>query len=161
MPHGRATMKRIAKGDFVTLDFGATVDGYVSDITRTVVAGHATSRQKRVYELVARAHRSAINKARAGIRCAALDKVARSIIARAGHARRFDHSLGHGIGLVIHEAPGISAKNQAKLESGMVITIEPGVYFAGWGGVRIEDDIVIRPGAADVLTTAERGLMEL
>lgn len=161
LPHGRASEKKVEKGDFITFDFGATVNGYVSDITRTVVVGKATARQKKIYKLVLKAHQAAIAKARPGVKCADLDKVARDIISRAGYARQFDHSLGHGIGLVIHEAPALSSRSAAVLQSGMVVTIEPGIYITGWGGVRIEDDILIRPGKAQVITSFDRELIEL
>jgi Xaa-Pro aminopeptidase len=95
------------------------------------------------------------------LKCADLDKVARDIITRGGFGKEFDHSLGHGIGLVIHEAPGLSMRSQQVLQTGMVVTIEPGIYIAGWGGVRIEDDILIRPGKAQVITTSDRRLLEL
>ena len=161
MPHGNASEKKIQKGDFITFDFGATVNGYVSDITRTVVLGKATARQKKVYNLVLKAHDVAIAKARPGLKCAELDKIARDVIVRGGYGKQFDHSLGHGIGLVIHEAPGLSSRSQAVLQSGMVVTIEPGIYIAGWGGVRIEDDILIRPGKAQLITKSDCRLMEL
>jgi len=161
LPHGLASDRKITSGDFVTLDFGATVDGYVSDITRTVVVGRATPRQKRVHALVRRAHQRAITRARAGIRCSALDRAARNLIARAGFGNRFDHGLGHGIGLIIHEGPGINPRSEAVLKTGMVVTIEPGVYFPGWGGVRIEDDVLIRPRGCTVITQSPRELIEL
>ena len=161
LPHGRASMKRIKKGDFVTMDFGAMVDGYVSDMTRTVIVGKPTARQKRIYDLVYKAQRTAVQKARAGMACSALDHVARSIIARAGHGKKFGHGLGHGIGLLVHEAPSVNAKSNTTLQPGMVITIEPGVYFPGWGGVRIEDDIVIGRSGNRILTHSERALIEL
>jgi Xaa-Pro aminopeptidase len=161
LPHGRASEKRVKRGEFITFDWGATVNGYVSDITRTVVVGKATPRQRKIYNLVLKSHDAAIAKARPGMKCADLDKVARDIIARAGYAKKFDHSLGHGIGLVIHEQPALSVRSTAILQSGMVVTIEPGIYIAGWGGVRIEDDILIRPGKAQLITSFERGLIEL
>ncbi len=161
LPHGRASMKRIKNGDFVTLDFGAKVDGYVSDITRTVIVGKPTARQKKIYDLVHKAQRTAVKKARPGLGCAALDNVARSIIARAGLGPKFGHGLGHGIGLLVHEAPSVNAKSTTVLQPGMVITIEPGVYIPGWGGVRIEDDIVIARSGNRILTHSERALIEL
>jgi len=161
LPHGRASMKRIKNGEFVTLDFGATVEGYVSDITRTVIVGKPTARQKKIYALVAKAQRTAVQKARSGMGCAALDNVARSIIAKAGFGPKFGHGLGHGIGLLVHEAPGVNAKSTTVLQPGMVITIEPGIYIPKWGGVRIEDDIVITRGGHRVLTHSERRLIEL
>jgi Xaa-Pro aminopeptidase len=161
LPHGRASMRRIRSGDFVTLDFGATVDGYVSDLTRTVVVGRASARQRQVYNLVARAQKAAITRARAGAVCSQLDKAARGVIERAGHGRRFDHGLGHGIGLAVHEGPAVNAKSKVVLKAGMVVTIEPGVYFPGWGGVRIEDDVLIGAHGVSMLTTADRSLVEL
>ncbi|MBI3871998.1 MAG: aminopeptidase P family protein [candidate division Zixibacteria bacterium] len=161
LPHGRAGTRRIAKGDFVTLDYGATMGGYVSDITRTVVVGRATTRQRRVYQMVLRAQKAALARVRPGALCADLDRAARSVIERSGDGRHFDHGLGHGIGLVVHEGPAVNAKSKVVLKSGMVITIEPGVYYPGWGGVRIEDDVVVRPGGTTVLTSAERRLLEL
>lgn len=161
LPHGRASEKKVQKGDFITFDWGATVNGYVSDITRTVVVGKATARQRKIYNLVLKSHDVAIAKARPGLKCADLDKISRDVIARAGYAKQFDHSLGHGIGLVIHEAPAVSSRSQAVLMSGMVVTIEPGIYIPGWGGVRIEDDILIRPGKAQVITQYDRQLIEL
>lgn len=161
LPHGRASMKRIKNGDFVTMDFGAKVDGYVSDITRTVVVGKPTARQKRIYDIVYKAQRAAVQKARAGMSCAALDNVARSIIKRAGYGRQFGHGLGHGIGLLVHEAPAVNAKSTTTLQPGMVVTIEPGIYIPQWGGVRIEDDLVIARGGHRVLTHSEKRLIEL
>lgn len=161
LPHGRASMRRIRKGDFVTMDFGATVEGYVSDITRTVVVGKPTARQKRVYDLVRRAQATAVRKARAGMACSNLDKVARNIIKRAGHGKRFGHGLGHGLGLQVHEGPAVNAKSKTILKPGMVITIEPGVYFPGWGGVRIEDDVVVTRSGNRVLTKSDRDLLVL
>ena len=161
LPHGRASSRRLKRGDFVTLDFGATVEGYVSDLTRTVVLGRATTRQRRIYELIRRAQRAAVARARAGVPCRTLDSVARGIITRAGYGKRFEHGLGHGIGLRIHEGPGVNARSKTILRPGMVITIEPGVYLRGWGGVRIEDDVLIGRRGATVLTTAERTLLEL
>lgn len=161
LPHGRASSRKIQKGDFVTLDFGATFCGYVSDITRTVVVGNPSARQRAIYEVVRKAQDAAVRKARAGMKCAELDAVARRIIDKAGHAARFGHGLGHGIGLVVHEGPSVNARSTAVLKPGMVITIEPGVYVPGWGGVRIEDDIVVGRDKSRVLTKSERALIVL
>lgn len=161
LPHGRASMKRIKNGDFVTLDFGAKVDGYVSDITRTVMVGKPTARQRKIYDIVLKAQRAAVQRSRAGMACSALDNVARSIINRAGYGPKFGHGLGHGIGLLVHEAPGVNAKSTLTLQPGMVITIEPGIYIPKWGGVRIEDDVVITRGGHRVLTHSEKRLIEL
>lgn len=161
LPHGDASARRIKAGDFVTLDFGATVNGYVSDMTRTVVVGRASARQRRIYDMVLRAQRAAVAKARAGVVCSDLDEIARRIIKRSGHGKRFDHGLGHGIGLVVHEGPSINPRNSGVLKSGMVITIEPGVYFPGWGGVRIEDDVLIQSRRGVELTKSPRALIEI
>jgi Xaa-Pro aminopeptidase len=161
MPHARASSKRFQKGDFVTLDFGALYEGYVCDITRTVVIGKATLRQKKIYNLVLRAQTKAIKNACSGMKGFELDKVARDVINNAGFKDYFGHGLGHGIGLLVHDSPGINTKSQEVLKPGMVITIEPGVYFPGWGGVRIEDDILITRNGCKILTNIKRELLEL
>jgi Xaa-Pro aminopeptidase len=161
LPHGLASSKVIKKGEMVTFDFGATYEGYVSDITRTVVVGKATSRQKRIYNLVAKAQLKAIGAAKAGMTCAKLDAVARNIITKGGFGKKFGHGLGHGIGLLVHEGPRVSPKSDYVLKPGNVITIEPGIYISKWGGVRIEDDVVIRRGGCAVLNRAPKELIEL
>jgi Xaa-Pro aminopeptidase len=159
LPHGIASAKKIAKGDFVTMDFGATYKGYVSDITRTVVVGKPTERQKKVYALVRRAQKAAVNSIKPGKTGIAVDKTARSIIERAGYSKNFGHGLGHGFGLYVHEGPSLSTQSPDTLRKGMVVTVEPGVYFPGWGGVRIEDDVVVTANGVNVLNKAERGLI--
>jgi Xaa-Pro aminopeptidase len=161
MPHARASSKTLKKGEFVTLDFGASYDGYVCDITRTVVLGNATPRQKKIYDLVLKAQTKAINSARSGMKGFELDKVSRDIIKKAGYKEYFGHGLGHGIGLLVHDPPGINTKSQEVLRPGMVITIEPGVYIPGWGGVRIEDDVLITRNGCKILTHIDRELLEL
>jgi Xaa-Pro aminopeptidase len=161
LPHGVASSKKIEKGDFVTFDFGATYEGYVSDITRTVVVGRATSRQKRVYETVLRAQMKAVNSARAGLTGKQLDSVARDLIKKAGFARYFGHGLGHGIGIVVHEGPRVSPQSDYVLQPGNVVTIEPGIYIPDWGGVRIEDDVVIGKSGCTVINKAPKELIEL
>lgn len=161
MPHARASSKTLKKGEFVTLDFGASYDGYVCDITRTVVLGNATPRQKKIYNLVLKAQTRAVESARSGMKGFELDKVGRDIIKKAGYQKYFGHGLGHGIGLLVHDSPGINTKSQEVLKPGMVITIEPGVYIPGWGGVRIEDDVLITRNGCKVLTQIERELLEL
>lgn len=161
LPHGRASDKKIQKGDLVTLDFGAVVDGYTADLTRTVVVGKANKRQKEVYNIVLRAQRRAISRARFGMKACDLDKIARAVIKKAGYGRYFGHGLGHGIGLLIHDNPAVNTTNQQILEPGMVITIEPGIYIPNWGGVRIEDDVLIARTGVEVLTSSERNLIEL
>ena len=161
MPHARASSKRFQRGEFVTLDFGAFYEGYVCDITRTVVLGKATPRQKKIYDLVLKAQTKAIKNACSGMKGFELDKVARDVINNAGFKDYFGHGLGHGIGLLVHDSPGINTKSQEVLKPGMVITIEPGVYLPGWGGVRIEDDILITRNGCKVLTNIDRELLEL
>jgi Xaa-Pro aminopeptidase len=156
LPHGVASDKVIAKGDLVTFDFGAVYDGYCSDLTRTVVVGRPTDRQREIYEIVLEAQETALRAAKAGMTGRELDAVARDIIAQRGYGEAFGHSLGHGIGLAIHEDPRVSKQGDAVLQPGMVITIEPGIYLSGWGGVRIEDDIVLTDHGARVLTHAPK-----
>ncbi|MDP3025873.1 MAG: Xaa-Pro peptidase family protein [candidate division Zixibacteria bacterium] len=161
MPHARASSKTLKKGEFVTLDFGASYDGYVCDITRTVVLGNATPRQKKIYNLVLKAQTRAIEEARSGMKGFELDRKARDIIKKAGYQKYFGHGLGHGIGLLVHDSPGINTKSQEVLKPGMVITIEPGVYIPGWGGVRIEDDVLITRNGCKILTHIDRELLEI
>jgi len=161
MPHGLASAKKIQKGDFVTLDFGATVDGYVSDITRTVVVGKASSRQKKVYNTVLKAQLTAIRKIRSGGSGKAVDKAARDIIKRAGYGKNFGHGTGHGISIEVHSGPRLSPLADDKLKAGNVVTVEPGIYISGWGGVRIEDDVLVTRTGAKVLNRAPKNLLEL
>ncbi|PWB69661.1 hypothetical protein C3F09_10160, partial [candidate division GN15 bacterium] len=161
MPHGVASKKRLAKGDFVTFDFGATVGGSVCDITRTVVVGKATPRHKKIYGIVLKSQLAGIRKVRAGIDAKAVDKVCRDIITRAGYGKQFGHGTGHGIGIFIHMGPRVSSLSTDKLKSGNVITIEPGIYIPGWGGVRIEDDVLVTRSGGQVLNKAPKNLLEL
>jgi Xaa-Pro aminopeptidase len=130
-------------------------------MTRTVVVGKASKKQKQVYDLVLRAQKHAISKAKSGMKACDLDKAARSVIKRAGYGKYFGHGLGHGIGLLVHDNPAVNPTNQLRLEPGMVITIEPGVYIPNWGGVRIEDNILITQRGCQNLTRSPKGLIEL
>jgi len=161
LPHGVASDKKIEKGDLITLDMGAVYDGYTADLTRTVVVGKSNKRQKKVYNIVLKAQKQAINKIKPKMRACDLDKVSRSMIKRAGYDKYFGHGLGHGIGLVIHDNPAINPRNHQLLEPGMVITIEPGIYIPNWGGIRIEDDVLVTKKGGEVLTKAEKNLIEL
>ncbi len=161
LPHGVASNKKIEKNDLVTLDFGAVVDGYTADLTRTVAVGKANKKQKQVYNLVLKAQIHAIKAAKPKMKACDLDRVARRVIKKAGYERYFGHGLGHGIGLLVHDNPAVNPTNQQILEAGMVMTIEPGVYIPNWGGVRIEDDVLITPTGSEVLTRAEKNLIEL
>ncbi len=158
MPHASVTGRRLRAGDLVTFDFGAEADGYYCDITRTVCIGRPTSRQRSVHELVLRALDQAINAVKPGVRCAELDRHARSTIAQAGYGKHFGHATGHGIGLMVHEGPSLSALSKGVVDRGMVFTVEPGVYIAGWGGIRIEDMVLVTAEGHRVLTSLPREL---
>jgi Xaa-Pro aminopeptidase len=161
MPHGVASDKVIAEGDLVTLDFGGFHRRYTSDMTRTVVVGKPSGEQRAVYDLVLEAQLAGVAAARAGMKCSDVDQVSRAIIQRAGHGDRFGHGLGHGVGLEIHEAPRLAQSESTVLEPGMVVSVEPGVYIPGWGGVRIEDLVVITDGDARVLTSTTKDLIQV
>lgn len=161
LPHGRASEKLLGHNEFVTLDFGAVVRGYHSDCTRTIVLGEASPRHREIYDLVLAAQRAALAGIRPGVAARDVDALARRVITEAGHADHFGHGLGHGVGLAIHEGPTLSPREDATLEAGMVVTVEPGVYLPGWGGVRIEDLVVITPDGCDNLTAAPKHLMML
>ena len=143
IPHHRPTDAVLAAGDFVKIDFGALVGGYHSDMTRTFVLGKAADWQREIYDLVSAAQRAGRDALRAGASLADIDAEARRVIMDAGHGERFGHGLGHGVGLQIHEAPGINASAAGTLLAGSVVTVEPGVYLPDRGGVRIEDTLVV------------------
>lgn len=161
LPHGRASDRALARGDFVTLDFGAFYRGYVSDCTRTVVLGSPTQKQRDVYELVLTAQRAALAGIKPGMTGKDADTIARKIITDAGFGENFGHSLGHGVGLAVHEGPTLSPREDAVLAPGMVVTVEPGVYLPGWGGVRIEDLVVITESGCRSVTRAPKELLTL
>ena len=160
IPHHQPTDRPVAAGDFVKIDFGARYAGYHADCTRTVVAGRPPAAwQAEVYELVAAAQRAGSAALTAGAQLAAVDAAARTIIADAGYADRFTHGLGHGVGLQIHEDPYLGATVTGKLGDRAAVTVEPGVYLPGRGGVRIEDTLVVEADATTVLTTATKDLL--
>ena len=161
LPHARAGRERIAAGDFLLLDFGATVAGYCSDITRTFVVGSANERQREIYAIVREAQERAIAGVRAGMEGREGDALAREWIDSQGYGGEFGHGLGHGIGLEVHEAPRLSRLAEDSLPEGSVVTIEPGVYVPEWGGVRIEDDVLVTATGAELLTEFSRELTEL
>lgn len=161
MPHGVASSKKVEKGDFVTFDFGATVNGSVCDITRTVVVGKATERQKKIYGIVLKAQIAGCKKIRAGVAGKAVDDVCRQIITKAGFGKNFGHGTGHGIGIFIHMGPRLSQLSKDKLLPNNVVTVEPGIYISGWGGVRIEDDVIVTAKGGQVINRAEKKLLEL
>ncbi|HIJ88984.1 MAG TPA: aminopeptidase P family protein [Desulfuromonadales bacterium] len=158
MPHGVASNKSIQSGELVTIDFGALKDGYHSDETVTVACGKPGLRAEEIHAIVRSAHDLAISAVRPGISCKDLDEIARGYIREKGYGDYFGHGLGHGVGLEIHEAPTLSPRSTAVLEEGMVITIEPGIYIPGFGGVRIEDTVVVTADSCEILTSADKQL---
>ena len=161
LPHARAGDRVLKTGDLVLLDFGAVTAGYCSDITRTFVLGRASDEQREIYDIVREANARASGAIRVGMTGMAADAVARDYIAGRGFGEAFGHSLGHGIGLEVHEAPRLSRVVESPLAAGSVVTIEPGIYRPGWGGVRIEDDVFLSDAGPRVLTGFPRDLHEL
>lgn len=160
LPHATPSNRAIQPGDMITFDLGVRVDGYASDMTRTVAVHYVTDELREVYDLVLRAQITALDAVRPGVNCAELDGISRTIIADAGHTEHFGHSLGHGVGLRVHEAPTLSWRaTEDALEPGMVVTIEPGVYLPGWGGVRIEDLVVVTETGRRVLSQSTKELL--
>lgn len=156
LPHARPTERRLARGEMVLFDFGAVTDGYISDMTRTVACGEPPGAMPEVYAVVLEAQAAALSGIRAGMTGPEADALARDVIEAAGHGAQFGHSLGHGIGIEVHEAPRLSRKSVDTLAVGMVVTVEPGIYVDGVGGVRIEDDAAIRSSGLEVLSAAPR-----
>jgi Xaa-Pro aminopeptidase len=161
LPHGIATAKKIRTGECVTLDFGCVFRGYCCDITRTVSLGKPANKLREVHRIVLEAQMLAIEAVKSGMAVKELDAVARRYITRNGFGTFFRHSLGHGIGLRIHEPPRVSAQSSYRLRDGNVITIEPGIYLPGIGGARIEDDVVVMNGKSVVLNKAPKQLLIL
>jgi Xaa-Pro dipeptidase len=158
LPHMRPTSRKLGEGDFVLLDFGAAFDGYKADTTRMAVVGAPGEQHAEIYRLVLEAHDAAIAAVRAGTTTGAVDAAARQVIEAAGMGDRFFHRTGHGLGLEAHEDPSLDPGSATVLEAGMVFTIEPGIYIPGWGGVRIEDDVVVERSGCRLLTKADRSL---
>lgn len=160
LPHYRAGDRRIAPGDLVVLDFGGVLDGYCSDLTRTVSIGPPSSEAQRVYTAVKEAQDAAIAAVRPGVSAVDVDAAARNLLQERGLGDAFGHGTGHGLGLDIHEEPRLSRRGSdpapPELRPGMVFTIEPGAYLAGWGGVRIEDDVLVTETGGEVLTSVDR-----
>lgn len=161
MPHGKASDKTIQAGELVTLDFGALYRGYHSDETVTVAVGTPDSRQKEIYTIVKDAHDKAMDAVKPGISLKELDSIARRHIEAKGYGDYFGHGLGHGVGLEVHEKPTVSFRSEQVAGEGMVFTIEPGIYIPDWGGVRIEDTLVVTPDGYRLLTTVPKDLMVL
>jgi len=163
-PHYTPSAKvKLRKGKPLLIDWGAKVDGYVSDLTRTFGFGGMPAKVREIYEIVLEAQLAAIATIRPGIELRVVDKAARSVICDAGYGEQFGHGLGHGIGLDVHESPGMSfrSKKGAVLEEGMVVTVEPGIYLPGIGGVRIEDDVLVTAKGKRVLSNYPKGLDEM
>ena len=161
MPHGVPGDRRVAEGDFVTMDFGCRKNGYCSDMTRTVAVGYATDEMKNVYDIVLRAQLAGIAKAAAGVTGAEIDGAARKVISDAGYGEYFGHSFGHSLGLYIHESPSASPSVKTPMPEGAVISAEPGIYLPGKFGVRIEDVLILREGGCEVITKAAKQLLIL
>ncbi len=159
MPHGAASDKIVENGDFLTLDFGCVYKGYCSDMTRTVVFGQPDERQKEIYGIVKKAQETALNGLYSGISCKEADALARDVIKGAGFGEYFGHSLGHSVGIEIHEKPVFSPKSHDTLGEGNVLSVEPGIYIDGWGGVRIEDLIAVINGKIVNLSGSSKELI--
>ncbi|ANU19317.1 Xaa-Pro dipeptidase [Planococcus plakortidis] len=158
LPHGVASDKKIEQGDLITLDFGALYNGYVSDITRTVAVGEPSDKLKEIYQVVLDSQMLALEKIKPGMTGIEADAIARDYIKSKGYGEAFGHSTGHGIGLEVHEGPGLSFRSETVLEPGMAVTVEPGIYLPGIGGVRIEDDILITETGNERLTHSSKEL---
>ena len=158
MPHLEPSSRKLSRGDFVLLDFGAALDGYKADSTRMAVVGEPSARHREIHDVVLRAHDAAIAAVRPGVTTGDVDAAARRVIEAAGYGKHFFHRVGHGLGLEAHEDPSLDPGSLTQLEPGMVFTIEPGVYIPGFGGVRIEDDVVVDESGCRVLTRADRSL---
>jgi Xaa-Pro aminopeptidase len=161
LPHGRATVTRLPRRGPVTLDFGIILNGYCSDMTRTVFLGRPKPAERKGYEAVLEAQETAVAAVAAGVSCAEVDDAARSVLRREGLGEAFTHSTGHGVGLEIHEPPRVGSGQKSRLEQGMVVTIEPGIYLAGQFGIRIEDMVAVTRTGCEVLTPAPKALIEL
>jgi len=161
LPHARPSSKAFEKGDFVVMDFGALYEGYHADMTRTVVIGEASDRHQEIYSIVLESQLAGIKCAKAGVSGREVDKACRNIIDNAGYGKEFCHSTGHGIGLEVHTYPRLSALNSNPLKENYVVTIEPGIYIPGWGGVRIEDDCHIRKNDCLPLNSSTKEMLVL
>ena len=161
LPHARPTGKRLRKNELVVLDLGAILGHYCSDMTRTVYLGRAPKRVRSWYRAVQEAQAAGVAAVKAGITCGEVDSAAREVLKKNGLDRYFVHSTGHGLGLEVHEEPRVAKGQTIRLETGNVITIEPGVYLEGAGGIRIEDDVAVQAGKNEVLTRVKRDLIEI
>lgn len=159
LPHGRPSGKKVAPGELVTIDFGARLNGYHSDETVTVAVASADDRQREIYSVVKEAHDLAVAAIRPGVGCREVDAIARDFISSRGYGDYFGHGLGHGVGLEIHEKPTLSPRGEQSLAQGMIVTVEPGIYIPGWGGVRIEDTVAVTADGCRLLTKVPKELL--
>lgn len=161
LPHGVASNKRVVNGEFITLDFGCVYKGYCSDITRSFILGTASKEMKKIYNVVLEAQKRAIKSVKAGVVASEIDKIARDYINSKGYGKYFTHSTGHGVGIVVHDPIAISKNSDLVLEENMVITIEPGIYIPNMGGIRIEDDVLVKKDGCEILTKASKRLIRI
>jgi len=159
VPHGVPTVKKVSAGDFVTMDFGAVVEGCHSDMTRTVAVGFATERMQTVYNTVLKAQTAALEGVKEGVPCSEVDRLARDVISAAGFGQYFTHSTGHGVGYEIHEAPTLSPRSADTLKAGDIVTVEPGIYLPKEFGVRIEDMAFVTENGCKNLTKSPKELI--
>jgi len=161
LPHGVASGRKIGRGEFVTLDFGASWKGYCSDLTRTIIVGTPSDKHREIYAIVKEAQSYALSRLKPGMTGREADALTRDIIARYGYGDNFGHGTGHGLGMDIHESPRLSKTSDTVLQAGMVVTVEPGIYVPGFGGVRIEDDVVLTDNGIQILTRSPKELIVL
>lgn len=159
LPHGAASQKVLKNGEFLTMDFGCMYQGYRADMTRTVHIGAPDEQARRIYQIVLEAHQKAASAIRAGLPCQEIDQIARAHIAAHGYGENFGHSLGHGVGLDVHEGPALSPRSKGRLQAGNIVTVEPGIYIPGWGGIRIEDTVLVTETGAESLFTSSKELL--
>ncbi|MAT68871.1 MAG: aminopeptidase [Planctomycetaceae bacterium] len=160
LPHGVATDRQIKEDDFVLIDWGANEGLYMSDLTRVLVTGKISAKLRKLYNIVLKAQLAGIAAIKPGATCESVDAAARKVIEKAGYGKEFGHGLGHGTGLEIHEAPRLARGQKTELKPGMIITVEPGIYFPDWGGIRIEDDVLVTRDGHEVLSSVPKELDE-
>ena len=161
MPHAVPTDRKLTKGDLLTMDFGCLYQGYCSDMTRTIAIGKVSEEQRKIYDVVKKAQETALAGIRPGMTGAQIDKLARNVIKKGGYGEYFGHALGHSVGLEIHESPNFSPREETVIRPGMVITVEPGIYVEGVGGVRIEDVVVITEDGCENITHSAKEWIEV